>query len=821
MGTFGRSRCVVTAGLILISSLLIQLPSVAQTRRRGAAQQPPRAAQPRQPSSSDGAEGTKSTPSTRVSSLKNRAMAEAFESGRLPEPMRLPSGSVDEQASALARAVSKADSSSTAALYAAVLAAGFGVRDRDGSVLQTVQPGQGLAFRAGEVAAIAKMYGEGRMVELVYLSDGLESIPELKQAPLEKILLDGIRKHAQDGKSPLRFWARFIIELGRQRAEPSDMLGDADPKNVRLDAIQAALILRRLAGDFYGFAQREQQASAWFEAQPVRSARAQWSDAARQNQLLIRAVLHHGASLLPATASAPEAKLPAQRGGPCAALGEGDAATVLDAGAVIITTGWEKLLDYLRSSSLLAERYGKFVKIFNILTTYTKFIMTYAMLETEISVKDPPLVRTTTTIPGGERRLTAKVSMNTGAFEDINCFRTALNVASGLDMSVLKDGPLEGVEVNWHLVEGGDELLHSGTRGIVGFKNEGPRIQDPGAYAGIPGKGGTPVHAIPRTKTDNDGVASICLQGKPHVPYVGQPRVPVMKRAVVMTTIKIKAGDIKGDAVDVAEQALGGVAGLLTLPVELLYRTDWASTAWIEVYVKDWQECNRGWSGTITVIARSHEMKDNMPNGPSGWNLSHTTEITKDIEYSFTLTGEQDTSQGFQNGYLADAQMKIDDSTAQVRKERQSMFCDTGNRDARGNKTSVKVRGISTSTQSVVKTADGTTRATVYIARRGAAGYDILIEPDTSPIAGKEEWKTVTVFPECPLYEKANSHSEEPRLRPFYLPRIKFPATFDPNNLGIISGTLIERDARSDGTVTYKWDLQRCDTYEDKPQRCN
>ena len=820
MGTFSRSRCVVAAGLILISSLLTQLPSVAQTRRRGAAQQPPRAAQPRQPSSSDGAEGTKSTPSTRITSRKNPAMAEAFQSGRLPDPTRLPAGSVDQQASALARAVIKADSSSTAALYAAVLAAGFGVRDRDGSVLQTVQPGQGLAFRAGEVAALAKMYGEGRMVELAYLCDGLKSIPELKQAPLEKILLDGIRKHAQDGNSPLRFWARFIVELGRQRNEPSDMLSTADSKNVRLDAIQAALILRRLAGDFYGFAQREKQASAWLEAQPVQRAPARQTTP-RLNPLFVRAALHDGASPRLVSAIAAEAAQPIQRGGPCAELGAGDAATVLDAGAVIITTGWDKLLDYLRAQSLFAERYAKFVKTFNILSAYAQFIMTYAMLETEISVNDPPLVRTTTTVPGGERRLTAKVRMNTGAFENINCFRTALNVATGLDANLIKDGPLEGVEVNWHLVEGGDELLHSGTRGIVGFKNEGPRIQDSGAYAGIPGKGGTPVHAIPRGKTDKDGVASICLQGKPHVPYIRQPRVPVMKRAVVMTTIKIKAGDIKGDAVDVAEQALGGIAGLITLPVELLYRTDWASTAWLEVYVKDWQECNRGWSGTITVTAKSHEMTDNMPNGPEGWTLSHTTEVTKDIEYSFTLTGEEDTSQGFQNGYFADAQMKIDDSTVQVRKQRESGFCDTGNRDARGNKITVKVQGVSTSTNSVVKTADGTARATVYIASRGAAGYNILIEPDKSPIAGKEEWKTVHHFPECPLWERANSHSEEPRLRPFYLPRIEFLATYDPNNPGIIWGTLIERDARSDGTVTYKWDLQRCDTYEDKPQRCN
>ena len=88
-------------------------------------------------------------------------------------------------ASAIARSADDSGLNITTALYAAVLAAGFGVRDRDGSVMQTVQPGQGLAFRAGEVAAVAKMYGEGRIVDFVYLSGGLKSIPELKQAPLK------------------------------------------------------------------------------------------------------------------------------------------------------------------------------------------------------------------------------------------------------------------------------------------------------------------------------------------------------------------------------------------------------------------------------------------------------------------------------------------------------------------------------------------------------------------------------------------------------------------------------------------------------------
>jgi hypothetical protein len=742
-----------------------------------------------------------------------KAMAAAFESGKLPEPARLPAGTVDERAAELAKAVSKADSSSTAAFYAAVLASGYGVRDPDGSVLQTVQPGQGLAFRAGEVAALAKMYGERRMVDLTYLCAGLKAIPELKEAPLEKILLDGIRKHAQDGKSPLHFWARFIVELGRQRDEPSDMLGVTDPKNVRLDAIQAGLILRRLAGDFYGFAQREQQASARSGAHLVGSAQGGRVNEP-QNPLFIRAALHDVVSPRLVKAVATEAVEPTQRRSPCPEYLEGDGPTAQDATAIIITTGWEKLLDYLRAQNIIGDRYSKFVKIFNILSTYAKFVVTYAMLETEIDVKDPPLVRTTTTMPGGERRLIAKVNMNTGGFQDINCLRNALNVFTGLDVSLLKDGPLEGVEVNWHLIEGGSQ-------GIVGFKNEGPRIQDPGAYAGIPGQNGTPVQAIPRTKTDKDGAASICLQGKPHVPYVGQPRLPVMKRAVVMTTIKMKPGEIKGDAVDVAEQALGGVAGLLTLPVELLYRTDWASTAWLDVYVKDWQECDRGWYGKIKVAFRFHEMKDNMPGGPSGWNLSHTTEVIKEFDYNFTLTGEADTSQGFQNGYFADAEAKINDSNFQTQKQREVGFCETESRDARGNKISVKVDGTSTYTQSRVKAADGTTRATVYIASRGAAGYNILIEPPSTPIGGTEELKTTYYFGQCPLWEKVRSEGDEaPRPRPFYLPRIEFLATFDPNNRGMISGSVIKNDPNG-GTITYTWDLKMCGAYEDKRQPCN
>lgn len=178
--------------LVLIS---LQLPLGGQTRR----QQPAPAAQ-----------------SILLTSVKNEKMAAAFHSGQLPDAMRKPEGKPDEVAATLAKRVAAGDDQSVPALVTALMTAGFGIRDSDGGVTQTVQPGQGLIFEAWEVAAMAKMYGERRTVALSYLSDTIRTIPELKQAPLEKILIDSIRKQAVSDQPELRSWARFIVDLGRQ-----------------------------------------------------------------------------------------------------------------------------------------------------------------------------------------------------------------------------------------------------------------------------------------------------------------------------------------------------------------------------------------------------------------------------------------------------------------------------------------------------------------------------------------------------------------------------------------------------------------------------
>ena len=568
----------LSALIAAVTVIAVQLPIASQTRRPAPTQ------------------------SVVLKPKTNEKLAAAFNTGRLPEPSRKPGGTPDQVAAALAKSVAAGDDQSMPALMTALMTAGFGIRDSDGAVTQTVEPGQGLIFEAWEIASMAKMYGERRTVALPELIDGLKSVPELKDAPLEKIILDGIRKHAVSQQPEMRFWARFIIELGLRSEEPFDLLNAKTDQNIRIDAIQSALILHRLTGDIYALGQRSQQAlnKSTGRSKKIAYAHASQSQPCRQSDM---------------------------------------EATISDIRATALTTGFGELLSWVESkiggsAGELFKSYGKLMNIANVLLAYAKFIATYAALETEITISNPPLVRTTSVGSGESRQLTAKVSMNIGKWQQVNCFRWLLNAGTGLDFNLMNDGPLEGVGVNWHIVEGGFAgAYHTGdlSQQIVQFKGTGPRIQDAGTYAGIPGKGGVPVGNLTVTKTDAQGNARILLEGAHRRSYIPKPHVARMKKAVVMTTVRLKGGDIKGDAVDVAGHLLGG---LLTIPAELLYRTAWASTARIEVPVKDFETCDGGWYGTVTY----HEYRD----GPKGQYITGSRTHTESIE----VKGKTSISQG-------------------------------------------------------------------------------------------------------------------------------------------------------------------------------
>ena len=601
-----------------------------------------------QPAAADSAPAA--PPGVQPEDARSKPMAEPFRTGRLPDALPHLRGNPDAAAATLAAFIAARDDQSVPALLTAIMTAGFAVRHEDGRITQTVTPGQGLAFDGWEVAAMAKMYRERRTMPLSRLVEDLRLIPELGQVPLDRLLLDGITHNVNGSQPQLRFWARLIVELGRRAARPYDLLARADPAAVELDPVQAALILRRLFGDL---------------AAPGLAGRGTAVGPERLQPAVLRGrrpgpVAH--ALTLPYSSSAADAvrtswALPSQD--PCSEMGKGDAATILDAGAVLITTGWGQMLDAIGAGE---GGYAKFLTIANTLLAYAKLIATYASIDTEISMENPPLVRTTNAEAGERRQLTATLTVDSGGSDKYNCVRTALNVATGLDFSMLGDGPLAGVELTWRVDNPGEDYYSNstgitGNRPVVGITTGGPRIQDPGTYAGVGGDG-TRVGDHTRSTTDERGQARIYLEGTPRIPYVPPPRMPVMKEAVVRTNLKLKGGDVKGDAVDVAAQALGGVGALATMPIELLFRVPWATMAHSVVQIKDWETCtSEDWYGTIVattryenVSVRHGETAEVVLKHESRYSHDATVNVAGDTAVA-TITSEELVASDQKSGY--------------------------------------------------------------------------------------------------------------------------------------------------------------------------
>lgn len=726
------------------------LPAAALQRRKAVRVAPPAAAPPR-PAGTD--EGAKPAP-----------MAAAFNSGRLPEAVRLPPGGDDERARALAQMVSARDGNSTAALYAALLAAGFGVRDADGSVVRTVEPGQGLAFEAWEVAAMAKMYGERRAVTLGELGSALShAAPEMKAAPVSKFIASALRRHAREGGNPgLRFWARFVVELGRAGGRPDDLLAAREPEQVELDPVQAALILRRLFGDLYALGQKGGRSAA----RPPGGASPATRGPGDSGALFVRA------SYTPA--AAPGAP-PQQKGAAPPCKLEGDAGTVLDGMATVITTGFGELLGYLEehAGGMLGKRaewYAKFANVANILLAYAKLVATYAMLETKIQVQQPlPLVRTKSRVPGEKRQLTARVSMNVGNWQALNCVRTLLNVAAGLDFNLPNDGPVGGARVTWKLAPRLKDWSEASTREvqIVGFTG-GRHIQDAGIglIGTQPDRGISYAH---ETKTDDKGLSHVTLEGSPRrKPIMFESKaVPVMDEATVRTVVTLKAGDLKGDLVDLFGQATGGP---LTLPAELFYRTSWASTAEATIPVKDWEECAGGWIGEVSY----ERVRD----------ISRGDYVDRD-EFNLTARVDEPGVMGYPGGIT----MLDVEARGRFKFGRETFrrgFCNGDYAKATVN-------------------LSGDTPLKVWLRIQGDEYQFSLRSPPIEAVE-EREWAATN----CPA-AKVHQRQEFRRATARYgiqQAYHHYKGKIDPDNAGLITGS--ETEQIGDAVITVKWRLRRC-----------
>ncbi len=616
----GHPARALLAALVLAGVLAGTLDAAAQTRRAPAKRPAGRA-----PAVKAAAEEEKVDTTGLLPPDRSRLLGAAFREGLLPAAAAVPAGMVEEQAVALAGDLGAGDEGSTPALLAALRAAGYGVRGRDGVVNFNQTGWQGITLDEWEVAAAAKLYGDGWGVGLGRLGDSLALIsPEWKQETNAADLVQGIRAAATSDNPSLRFWGNFIIELGRNAAEPYDLRRDEDAARARLDAVQVLLILTRLAADL-NYAGRRAQQRAELEREEVEQARG----AVR----FVNASYDGGAPRgrrAKFTKAAYATREPAAQGAtpqPCT-LGEMES-LILDLNATGMGFGFGQLLGYLEAKKVVSQNPGQVLGAANAALTVLKFILSYAALESEIALEGGMLTRTKKAEHGERRALTAKVKMDVGKWQVLNCVRPALN-AAGVDFSLPGNGALGGVRVDWNLGEGGDSRGYLGrvwhTATNMGKILNGEETGDSDAIVFLDvAAGATPgAEGKHYNYTDADGVSKIYAVGmKQKRDLSGEGLRPVMKRMGVDIDIQVKtmritngtaaagtANDLAGNAIAfLTGDRLGFVAGAAA---ETAYRSNLGSSKTHYFPVKDWVPCDGRWRGTVTY----HRVFDDAGSNP-------------------------------------------------------------------------------------------------------------------------------------------------------------------------------------------------------------
>jgi hypothetical protein len=648
---FGFLRTTTAAALAL--SMLV--PAAAQTRRQapqksgGAATSP---APPRAGAGQVAGQVATAEPPVDLTKLvpspRSKALGAAYASGSLPSPAPLPAGSVEQQAAALAARLGAGDEGSVPALYAAVLASGFGVREQGGGVRRPADgAGQGLAFEAWQLATTAKLYGDGYAVGLGRVAAALAvAEPGFAGAPFGEMLVEDVRRAALSENRATRFWALFVVELGRQAEQPYDLLGDDDLSRVRLDAVQLSFILTRLAADLHVLSKKGQPAARTESRRRdgVRFAAASYGDtpgrATRAPFTFTRASFGRET---PAAAPAVVQEAGAAAAQPCQ-LNEIES-IILDYNATATTTAFGSLMGYLEGKGVgAAGKWAGLAGKANVVLTLLKFLATYAAVNAEVTLDGGMLTRTKTTRDGERRMLTAKLVIDTGKWQALNCLRPALN-AAGLDFSLPGSGAMAGVRVQWRLVAGGD------TRGYLGrawhTASNLDRILEGKA---VGNDGGAVVYldtAAGATRaedkhhynyTDDNGESKIPAVGHAQEKDLSKEKLKVVykplgvKVEIQIKTMKIK--DAKGAAGTLGDLA-GNVLAALTgdlwgagvgLGAETAYRANWYPSKEFYFPVKDWAPCDGGWRGTVDVVQELREDVAETKRDPvSGQTTIHTS----------------------------------------------------------------------------------------------------------------------------------------------------------------------------------------------------
>lgn len=668
------------------------------------------------------------------------------------------------------------DEQSTAALVTAMQMSGFSVHGDDGSLAyESVKPGQGIMIDAWEVAALAKLFGDGMHTRMTDLSNSLATtFRPLKGAPVASLFLDGLRSAAKGDQQAMRFWADFIAELGRQSDQPYDLLApDVDAAKINLDAIQVSLILRRLTADLK-LQEDSKNKNKKTQLAPDRERNAQTRPASYDFESEARAhirdaVWHPGN----------RARLVfVQDGGklPCTLSDlEGQ---ILDANAAAAAKGFDKMLEYMAEHGMEgAEKFGAATSVANAMLAIIKLIAAYACMETDITMGgDPPLVRTQSIYqPGEKRTLTATVRENIGKWQALNCTRIALN-GMNLDISLPNDGPLAGVKTQWVLTSGSMETSRGEvTYPIVElvFPDGTPTIQNATG----------PITDASAPKTDADGHTTIDIEGVKQREKLSSP-MPLMKQAAVRFTVAAKPANMSQDMIDAVATGISGPLGMgVGAPVEMLLRSNIYFSKELKIPVKDWNSCDGGWGGTISYSSTYSYNHDDPVN-----RMTDTKTATMHDEVQ--LHGNKDVGKGWtgsSNGnFTASYALNYRGTKTWPAASRPGMSF-----------------GGATETTEENASAAGGGETSVEISPKGDNKYDITTR--SGVIQGVDLWHT-TCAGDC----RGKSLPDKNNPLTYSLDLSHITAQEDPDHPGVLHGSATLPSPMLGETLTANWNLTQC-----------
>lgn len=733
----------------------------------------------------------------------SKAMSAAYQSGVLPQTAAMPAGRVEEQAAFLADAVSKRDENSTAALMTALKAAGYGIRDAEGMVDYQRSDWQGMALDGWQVAAMARSFGSGVGIGLGKFGEGLELIvPEWKKETNAVDIVRGIREATRSERPSIKFWAHFIIELGRRANAPYNLLNDEEVKRARLDVVQMSLIITRMAADL-NFAVKRQGALQ------------QRADLVvdRANDDLTMGFVS-GPTRGPGPQNDRLEAAPVTPEGPCTTTEI--ESLILDLNATGMGVGFGQFTGYLESKGVISSKPGAVLGGANALLIALKLIATYAALDSEITLDgDQMLTRTKTTDDGERKTLKAKVKIDLGRWQAMNCIRPALN-AAGIDFSVPSNGALAGTRVDWNLVEGGvadsaagnvwhtvknlPSLIKDGTMDMgeaivfldtqAGLKNEDKKHYN---------------------YTDTNGESKIDAVGLRQKRNMANEKLrPVMKRMSVSLDMQIKTMRISdatgaaGTANDLAGNAIAfftkDVPGFVYgTAAETIYRSNLGSSKIVTFPVKDWQPCDGGWSGKITRTTKYRKDDPNVVNYSK--STSGYKEWTEKVELN--VTGQQNEHDGILvNGWLAAGKVKFDQTIFRHEND-QKYECTVRHSNSRSSTR----YGKRDYRDKHVDAIDQEVDTTVYVAVYSDYAYLDFSIPGTEGDSFYDEKQETP----CPEFDKHNTRSGKESWPYKRTPRgeMEFKVEYDPRNPGVLKGSRTVNN--SDGSVSeITWDLTRC-----------